>query len=193
MTATSTKRSRSLLPALLAAAVLAAACGSAEPVDDDAAAMARGAAALAPFKKDLQTALRTGLAQGPVEAISACRIEAPRIAAEHSRDDIVVGRTSHRLRNPANAPRAWVAPLLDAYVAREADGPRVVPLGNGRIGYVEPILTQGLCLACHGSAPAETVADRIAALYPEDEAIGFAEGDLRGLFWAELPAPETAR
>ena len=98
-----------------------------------------------------------------------------------------------RLRNPANAPREWVAPLLDAYVAGEVDAPRAVALRDGRVGYVEPIHTQALCLTCHGAALAEPVAERIAKLYPEDEATGFSEGDLRGLFWAEFPPPAATR
>jgi hypothetical protein len=100
-----------------------------------------------------------------------------------------VGRASHRLRNPANVPPEWVAPILDAYVASSADrAPRAVPLADGRWGYVEPILLQPPCLACHGETLAPDVASRIAALYPDDRATGFRVGDLRGVFWIEYPA-----
>ena len=44
-----------------------------------------------------------------------------------------------------------------------------------------------MCLACHGEHPAEAVRERLAALYPEDNASGYREGDLRGVFWAEFP------
>ncbi len=152
---------------------------------------ARGVALLAPFKKELQTALREGMAQGIPEAITACRVRAPEIARTHSQDGVRVGRTSHRLRNPANAPPAWVAPLLAAYVADpSARAAKTVTIDDGRAGYVEPIVAQGLCLACHGSALAPEVSARIGELYPDDQAVGFASGDLRGLFWVEYP---TAR
>jgi hypothetical protein len=65
-----------------------------------------------------------------------------------------------------------------------------VDLGGGRVGYVEPIEVQPLCLACHGEALAEPVRARLEALYPHDRAVGFRAGDFRGLFWAELPAAE---
>jgi hypothetical protein len=170
-----------MIGAVLAAALAHA--GGAEPE--------RGAALLAPFKQELQQALRAGLAEGPVEAIGACRQRAPEISGALSHDGIVMGRSSHRLRNPRNAAPDWVQPVMDAYVADRAKRvPKSVPLPNDRLGYVEPILLQPLCLTCHGDALAPEVASRIDALYPEDRAVGFAEGDLRGVFWVEFPAAE---
>lgn len=152
---------------------------------------AREPEVLAHFKRDLQDALRAGLAQSPVEAIAACRLRAPEIAKALSRDGVRVGRTSHRLRNPSNAPPDWVSPILDAYVADPSDRtPRTTTLPNGQSGYTEPILTQPLCLACHGQILAPDVAARIKELYPEDEAVGFEVGDLRGVFWVASPVSE---
>ena len=174
-------------PALLALALLV--CGRAAAQDDPR--LVRGAATIAPFQRELQAALQAGLARGPVEAIDACRVRAPELAREVGGPGVEVGRTSHKLRNQANAPRDWVKPLLAAYVADPANArPQVADLGGGRFGYVEPIVVQPLCLACHGEALAEPVKERLAALYPDDHAVGFRTGDLRGLFWAELsPAP----
>jgi len=129
------------------------------------------------------------MAQGPLEAMGACQLEAPAIAAALSQDGIRLGRTSHRLRNPANSGPDWVSPILADYLADDSDRtPRTVPLPNGRSGFVEPILVQPLCLTCHGTAIAPDVAARIEKLYPDDEAVGFEVGDLRGVFWVELPA-----
>jgi hypothetical protein len=148
----------------------------------------QGARILAPFKQGLMQALGEGLAQGPVEAIAACRVEAPAIAAGISRDGVRVGRTSHRLRNPANTGPDWVASILDAYADDPADrAPRTVSLGDDRTGYVEPILLQPLCVTCHGESLAPDVAARIRELYPDDRAVGYRVGDLRGVFWAEFP------
>ena len=159
----------------------------------DDARLAAGAAALAPFKRELQQALKAGLAEGPAEAITACRLRAPEIASSLSQGGLRVGRTSHRLRNPANEAPGWVRPVLDAYRADPADrAPRSIALDDGREGYVEPIVLQPLCLTCHGATLAPEVAGRIEALYPEDRATGFEIGDLRGVFWVELPAPEGA-
>lgn len=150
--------------------------------------LARGSQLLSQYKTDLQEALREGLNQGEVEAIAACRVQAPKIAKTLSRDDIRVGRTSHRLRNPANAPPDWVEPILQTYVASPSDRePRTVPLPQGRLGYVEPIVLQPLCVACHGEVLDSEVASRINELYPADRAVGFHVGELRGVFWIEFP------
>jgi len=149
--------------------------------------VARGAKLLEPFKAELQQALRQGLARGPVEAITACQLRAPEIAKDLSQGNVRLGRTSHRLRNPANAPPSWVSPILEAYLANPSEQtPTTVRLPNEKSGYVEPIPLQPLCLACHGSALAPDVAARIDELYPEDQAVGFEVGELRGVFWIEF-------
>ena len=146
---------------------------------------------LAHFKRDLKEALRTGLSRGPVEAVGACQLQAPEVAMALSQKGIRLGRASHRLRNPSNSPPDWVRPIMDAYLVDPSDRtPRTVPLSNGRSGYVEPIFVQPLCLTCHGTALAPPVAARIKELYPNDEAVGFDVGDLRGVFWVELPVSE---
>ena len=141
------------------------------------------------FKRDLKNALRSGMSQGPVEAMDACRLQAPEIAVALSQSGTRVGRTSHRLRNPANAAPEWVSPILASYLADPSTrAPRSASLPNGRSGYVEPIFVQPLCLNCHGTSLAPDVASKIKQLYPQDEAVGFEVGDLRGVFWVELPA-----
>jgi len=179
------------LASALAFAIAAAGGAQAQPPEQ-----ARAAEALAPFKRDLQAALREGLGQGPVAAIDACRLRAPQIAEERSQGGVRVGRASHRLRNPENVPPSWVAPLLEAALAApSARGPRLVALDAGRSGYVEPIFVQPLCLTCHGASLSPDVSARIQERYPQDRAVGFQAGDFRGLFWIELPpaAPRSDR
>lgn len=149
--------------------------------------LARGGSVVAPFRQRLMAALQAGLAEGPDRAIDACRVEAPAIAAASGRPGVTVGRSSHRLRNSANAPRPWVRPLLDGFVASPATAaPRAVALPGGGAGYVEPIILQPMCVTCHGVTLAPALQARISGLYPGDEATGFAPGDLRGVFWVEF-------
>lgn len=153
------------------------------------AELARGAELLAPFKQDLQMALKSGLAEGPATAIEVCRVKAPGIADALSVDGVKMGRSSHKLRNPDNAAPDWASPIMQAYLDKASSRePRIVELAGDRWGYVEPIMVQPLCLTCHGSQPAPDVAERIAELYPDDKATGFQTGDLRGVFWLEFPA-----
>ena len=152
------------------------------------AELARGAELLAPFKQDLQKALKSGLADGPATAIQVCRVRAPGIADALSIEGIRMGRSSHKLRNPDNTAPDWVSPVMQAYLDDPSSrAPRAVKLADDRWGYVEPIMVQPICLTCHGSQLAPEVSEQIAELYPGDKATGFDAGDLRGVFWLEFP------
>jgi hypothetical protein len=150
---------------------------------------AQAAEAVAALRSELLAALAQGLAQGPAAAIDACRVEAPRIAERVGSSGVAVGRTSHRLRNPANAPEPWMTPLLDAFRTSppQPGAWRSVDLGARGTGYVEPIYLQPLCATCHGDAVEAGLLEEIRRLYPTDEAVGFAVGEFRGLFWAVVP------
>jgi hypothetical protein len=131
----------------------------------------------------LAAELETG---GPANAIAVCRDEAPEIAASTAkRLGVRIGRTSWKLRNAKNVSPPWAESLL----ADRPGEPRVAAGPKGRLGVTLPIRVAGACMTCHG--PAETipsdVRDALATLYPEDQATGFQEGDLRGWFWVEVP------
>lgn len=150
-----------------------------------------GAAALKPFKQQLMSALVEGLKDGPVSAITVCSELAPQIARESSTDTVTIGRTSLRLRNPANAPEPWMEPLLEKYAADPGlDTPTMVPLAGGGHGYVEPITVRPACLACHGGEIDPAVKRKIDETYPDDQARGYDPGDFRGLFWARIEPAE---
>lgn len=149
---------------------------------------AAGAEAVLPFKKSLKGALLAGMEEGPMTAISACRVEAPKLAEAASVAGVRVGRASTKLRNPANAAKPWMNAIIDVYEADpERRAPVVVVVDDSTIGYVEPIFMQPLCLTCHGDALAPELQAKFDELYPTDQATGYKAGDFRGVFWAELP------
>lgn len=153
----------------------------------------RARAALAPFRERLVEALTSTLEAegGPDHAIRICREKAPQIAAELSVGGVRMGRTSHRVRNPANAPAPWVEPLLAAYLEDPTDAqPKAVRLDESSFGYVEPIYVMSFCLSCHGPSVEPALLEEIRSLYPGDQATGFRVNDLRGLFWVTLPLAE---
>ncbi len=155
-----------------------------------------------PFVSEAEQAievLRTGLLQrlteamaqgGAAGAIDVCSTEASRLAADvGATRGVALGRTSFRVRNTNNAPRAWAAAAVQAAAGKKASevGLLVFDLGD-RVGVLQPIPMGAMCLACHG-APASLspeVSTALAARYPLDRAVGFAPGDLRGFFWAEV-------
>jgi hypothetical protein len=157
-------------------------------------AINRARTALAPFKSELMGALREALHEGgPENALEVCRWKAPEIAAAKSGNGVTIGRTSHRLRNPANAPEPWMERLLRSYESDPADTTsRAVRLDATHVGYVEPIHVKPLCLTCHGTELEEPVQHALASLYPEDQATGFAAGDFRGMFWVKVTLEEPA-
>ena len=122
--------------------------------------------------------------EGFPAAISVCKEDAPRLAKEISEEQgLSIGRTSHRLRNASNQPPAWAEALVKDKVA----GPTYL-ISENSLAALLPIPTGPLCLNCHGTKDG-IAADVLAALqkeYPEDEATGFEEGDLRGWFWVEV-------
>lgn len=176
---------RAVTPLLVILTLLVACSAGGSDVSSNDVELAQ--TALQPFKKQLKAALLNGLESGPEDAIAVCSRTAPEIASHLSKDGVEMGRTSHKIRNPKNASPDWARPLL-ADFAKGSDEPfRAVVIGDGRFGYVEPIVVQKPCLMCHGPSVAPALAARIEQHYPEDEATGFEEGDFRGLFWVTMP------
>lgn len=141
----------------------------------------------------LQSQLRAALEnEGAVSAIGVCNHAAPAVAASVAEDaGLSVGRTSLRLRNPANAPTAWERRQLVAFADAQAAGADLTSLEHAAVvaedgarvfRWMKPIVMGAMCAQCHGEAIAPEVATAIAALYPNDQAVGFAQGDVRGAF-----------
>lgn len=146
-----------------------------------------GAELLKPLKMDLMKTLKSELsAHGPVAALESCYLQAGPITEKYAKKIVGMGRTSHKLRNPKNAPKDWVKPYLDEFVSGKRKEPVLVKLDNGHRGYLEPIKIKGTCLICHGPKLSSDLDKKISKLYPKDEAKGFKVGDFRGLFWLEV-------
>ncbi len=122
-------------------------------------------------------------------AIAVCKEKAPGVAAHiHETYGVKIGRTSHKLRNAANVAPEWA----DPYVADLTDDPTYVAGPNGELGALLPIKLRAECQMCHGPVDGidEGIMAAISEAYPDDQALGFIEGDLRGWFWAEAPPGE---
>lgn len=124
--------------------------------------------------------------KGPAAAIAVCQDEAPKIATSVSKEQgVKIGRTAIKLRNQANRPPEWA----DALITKAPAEPVFLTGPDAQLGALLPIRLKAQCLTCHGQArslPVE-VRTELARRYPNDRATGFAEGDLRGWFWVEVP------
>jgi hypothetical protein len=130
---------------------------------------------------------------GPLKALQFCNTAAyPLTDSLSAQFDAHIRRTSLQYRNPDNKPNAQEESLLTTFANWKQQGrdlsqtDTLVLLDDGQVLFAKPILLQPQCQACHG-VPGETLTKELQAdiqkLYPEDKAIGFRPGDLRGM-WA---------
>jgi hypothetical protein len=135
---------------------------------------------------ELEAALHSG---GGPAGIQACREKAPEIAARVSEQyGVKIGRTSHRLRSPNNTPPGWA----QLQVAKQVAEPTYLAGSGGELAALLPIRLRAECEMCHGPVEAisEDVQRAIATFYPNDQAVGFVAGDVRGWIWVEVPPGE---
>ena len=142
----------------------------------------------------LMTNLQEKIAsEGPEAAIAYCRLEALPLTAQIAEEFPQVKnvrRTALRVRNPANQPDATDRSVLEQWLAswNPAAPPKPVMQefttadGTKEIRYYRPVPVMSTCLACHGSGD-EILGNVRAALqrdYPNDAAVDFQDGDMRG-------------
>ncbi|MFA7431248.1 MAG: DUF3365 domain-containing protein [Rhodospirillaceae bacterium] len=184
-------RFRTRLAVFAFALALPNAASAAEP--DITALKGEAAGIIKTFAGSLQGDLKAAMERGgPVEAIQVCAAKAAPLADQASADSgWSVGRSSHKLRNPKNAPDALEAEVLADFLSRQAKGEKaddlvyaaVVDGTKGKeFRLIKAIPTGEPCLACHGTAIKPEVAKELDALYPTDQARGFSAGDMRGVF-----------
>ena len=180
-----------LLPVLLlcVAAIIAAPPGPA----------AQARSAVAGLAEKLKTLLGEELAKGGFEgAVQACSTSAQKVTRDFAaQSGVDIRRVTLKHRNAANAPDAWERSQLaqmesdvragkplpaEIEVTVDENGARVHRL-------LKPIVIQGMCLSCHGSAAQipEQVKKQIAKSYSNDLATGYKAGDLRGAFSVKIP------
>lgn len=122
---------------------------------------------------------------GVKQAIPFCNVTAIPLTEELSKKyNVSIKRTSHKLRNENNKPSLEEERILKKYLnaieKNEKIQPTVLKDENGKVHFYAPIKTQKKCLACHGNVSKKT--NSILKIpYPNDKAIGFKKGDLRGL------------
>ncbi|WP_295583222.1 DUF3365 domain-containing protein [uncultured Lamprocystis sp.] len=164
----------------------AAAAPTANPLAEEAKSLVKEFAGT--LKGELEAAMKAG---GPTKAVSICQDRAPAIAKDiATRSGWEVGRVSLKTRNPQlDTPDAWEQQVLTRFDQRQAAGEPVDTMafaevvqvdGTKQFRFMKAIPTGEPCLACHGSAITPEVAAALDQAYPEDQARGYAVGDVRG-------------
>jgi len=131
---------------------------------------------------------------GVIAAIEVCSVEAmPLTEAVSKQHGAAVRRVSHRPRNPLNRADAADLETIERFQARLAAGdpvePEVASEGGMAVVRLPIVLSQPLCLSCHGTPGNELEAATHAVIrdrYPDDAATGFSLGELRGIWRIEM-------
>ena len=141
--------------------------------------------------------------KGPAGAVSFCNVEALPITQEvANRFNVSIRRVSAKNRNPGNSPREKEKELLDAYTYNTDNSidnhPNIQKIENGEVLLFTKAITipNGLCLNCHGERGKEInqqTLEKINGLYPDDKAINFKVGELRGMWSIAMPKKEVVK
>ena len=146
------------------------------------------------YMKGLKSVLVTNMkAGGPLQAVNVCSDTAQQMSQLYSETKRVdVKRASFKNRNESNVPDEFEAKAIKLFEELMSGGQLAAnsnlietAINNGKevVKYAKPILVDAPCLNCHGSESqiSAEVAKVISKKYPNDKAIGYKIGDLRGV------------
>ncbi len=163
-------------------------------------AVAQADAAAAALTGELMGRLGAAMQEGgPARAVKVCSEVAQDVTSRIGGDGgLVIRRTSLRTRNPSNAPDPFERAWLEAAEASLSSGEEVPSLyqvvdttgGGSELRHLRPIIFPGgVCAKCHGSEQeiSPEVRQLLAERYPNDRAVGFQPGDLRGAISVRVP------
>jgi len=139
------------------------------------------------FKGKIET---VGQTKGLPEAVNFCNKNAKELTDSIGKaNNVVMQRTSHKLRNDQNKPDAEQLAVINNYLnSQEMHNdlkPIVMKDDNGFMHFYAPIKLKKKCLQCHGKPDEEIngkVLEVIKANYPSDKATNFREGEFRGIW-----------
>lgn len=156
----------------------------------------KGTAASKALAQKLSTQLKVAMkTEGPMAAVGVCQQVAQPLSESTSSElaGLTVSRTSLKYRNPKNAPDDLDRATLESWQKLQEQGQPlpaqevVFTDGDAALFYL-PIITQEICLRCHGASESfePKLLGLIDQLYPEDKARGYIEGELRGAFRVKI-------
>lgn len=145
------------------------------------------------FMKDLKGILINQIqTNGILQAVSVCSDTAQVLTNNFGVEKgVYIKRVSLKNRNVNNAPDDFEKMVLSKFAMMqqnnelngETEYAEIVEEGEFKyLRYVKPILVQAECLNCHGSENEimPEVKQLISQAYPDDKAVGYKIGDLRG-------------
>lgn len=152
----------------------------------------------------LSSELKAAMEEGGVKnAVQYCNTAALPITDKLAKENgASIKRTSLKLRNSKNAPTPEELAILEKFQQLEADSEAVKPIvemvDDHTVAFYAPIRVNDFCLKCHGTVGASLLEEDYALikeLYPDDKAIAYEAGALRGIWSIQFPkeAPSQAQ
>ncbi len=131
--------------------------------------------------------------KGPEGAVEFCNTKAIPITDSMSLAlSATIKRVSDQPRNPDNqaneAELSYINHWKEATQKGEKSTPQLSEIDGQMVGYY-PIITNQMCLQCHGQPEQEITSGTLAAinkLYPSDQATGYSSDEIRGIFVVEM-------
>ena len=146
---------------------------------------------------ELQENLLSAISEGGIgHALQFCQTNAIAIVGEvEEASGAEILRVSQKFRNPDDQPDSLENLILEAYSYSLENGETVSASAHDEddkyILFTKPImLGSELCLNCHGQVGSdigEEDYDLIIGLYPDDNAIDYRLGELRGMWSIKIP------
>ena len=145
--------------------------------------------------KSLKSELVKALSKSPYTAIDVCNKKALEITKKIEKEvnhGIKIKRTSLKYRNPKNAPNKYEKQALQYFENMFKKGKDakyyIQKIKKGYMFY-KPLKVKAVCLTCHGnpSSMDKQLLKKIKKYYPNDKAIGYKEGDFRGVIRVYIP------
>lgn len=141
-------------------------------------------------KKALGKTLMTSIErEGTNGALSFCNTKAIPITDSMSTlHNAKIKRVSDKPRNPNNKANQEELAQIDYFKSELKAQNKIIPVTiekNNNVQFYYPIITNGMCLQCHGvknEQIKESTIDKLAKLYPTDKATGYKENEVRGIW-----------
>ena len=190
-----------LVPVLIGGVLLTAGKKSSLDPETEKKVVEIGKKATMTLLKTLLGEVTTSLEEkGPVATINYCSERAyPLTDSISEAFGVKIKRTTFKYRNPKNKPDKYEEEALRYFEKffKEGKKPPAHYVQKVKVGdklvyrYYFPLKVLKLCLTCHGTPGKDIkpeVYEAIKKKYPEDKAIGYKEGDFRGVVRVEIPA-----
>ena len=127
--------------------------------------------------------------KGVIEALKFCNVKAmPLTDSMATAHKAIIKRVSDKTRNPNNKANETELKNIEHFKSALANKEEIKPVVDtisDNVHFYYPIVTNAMCLQCHGNPEKDLDPKLLTSLnnlYPNDEALGYSENQVRGIW-----------